>query len=312
MSDFILQTEQLTKRFSKRILAVDGLDLQIPKGQVFGLLGPNGSGKTTTLGMILGVVASTKGSYNWFGEGDDYKLRKRIGAILEQPNFYPFLSARQNLVVHSRIKDIRKPDTDGLLKMVGLYERSNDPFKTYSLGMKQRLAIASAMLADPEVLIFDEPTNGLDPQGIAEIRQLILDIRDMNKTIVLASHLLDEVQKVCSHFAVLRKGKKIYTGSVKEALESTNTVSVSADDTVMLVQAISSCPGVVSVERDGDILKLQIGNAWTVAAINTYLVERKVAVNYIQQKRSSLEEKFLEILKESDQSLAALHNQPAS
>ncbi|HSF89075.1 MAG TPA: ABC transporter ATP-binding protein [Saprospiraceae bacterium] len=312
MSDFILQTEQLTKRFSKRILAVDGLDLQIPKGQVFGLLGPNGSGKTTTLGMILGVVASTKGSYNWFGEGDDYKLRKRIGAILEQPNFYPFLSARQNLVVHSRIKDIRKPDTDGLLKMVGLYERSNDPFKTYSLGMKQRLAIASAMLADPEVLIFDEPTNGLDPQGIAEIRQLILDIRNMNKTIVLASHLLDEVQKVCSHFAVLRKGKKIYTGSVKEALESTNTVSVSADDTVMLVQAISSCPGVVSVERDGDILKLQIGNAWTVAAINTYLVERKVAVNYIQQKRSSLEEKFLEILKESDQSLAALHNQPAS
>lgn len=312
MSDFILQTEQLTKRFSKRILAVDGLDLQIPKGQVFGLLGPNGSGKTTTLGMILGVVASTKGSYNWFGEGDDYKLRKRIGAILEQPNFYPFLSARQNLVVHSRIKDIRKPDTDGLLKMVGLYERSNDPFKTYSLGMKQRLAIASAMLADPEVLIFDEPTNGLDPQGIAEIRQLILDIRDMNKTIVLASHLLDEVQKVCSHFAVLRKGKKIYTGSVKEALESTNTVSVSADDTVMLVQAISSCPGVVSVERDGDILKLQIGNAWSVAAINTYLVERKVAVNYIQQKRSSLEEKFLEILKESDQSLAALHNQPAS
>lgn len=312
MSDFILQTEQLTKRFSKRILAVDGLDLQIPKGQVFGLLGPNGSGKTTTLGMILGVVAKTKGSYNWFGEGDDYKLRKRIGAILEQPNFYPFLSARQNLIVHSRIKDIRKPDTDGLLKMVGLYERSNDPFKTYSLGMKQRLAIASAMLADPDVLIFDEPTNGLDPQGIAEIRQLILDIRDMNKTIVLASHLLDEVQKVCSHFAVLRKGKKIYTGSVKEALESTSTISVSADDTVMLVQVLASCPGVLSVERDADILKLQIVDTWSVAAINTYLVEHKVPVNYIQQKRSSLEEKFLEILKESDQSLATLPNQSAS
>lgn len=309
MSDIILQTDQLTKRFSKRILAVDGLDLQIPKGQVFGLLGPNGSGKTTTLGMILGVVSRTKGSYSWFGEGDDYKLRKRIGAILEQPNFYPFLSARQNLIVHSRIKDIRKPDIDGLLRMVGLYERSNDPFKTYSLGMKQRLAIASAMLADPEVLIFDEPTNGLDPQGIAEIRQLILNIRDMNKTIVLASHLLDEVQKVCSHFAVLRKGKKIYSGSVKDALESTNSVSVSADNMVLLVQAISSCPGVVSVERDGDILKLQIDDAWSVAAINTYLVEHKVAVNYIQLKKSSLEEKFLEILKESDHSLKMLHNQ---
>ncbi len=312
MSDIILQTEQLTKRFSKRILAVDGLDLQIPKGQVFGLLGPNGSGKTTTLGMILGVVSRTKGSYNWFGEGDDYKLRKRIGAILEQPNFYPFLSARQNLIVHSRIKDIRKPDIDGLLRMVGLYERRNDPFKTYSLGMKQRLAIASAMLADPEVLIFDEPTNGLDPQGIAEIRQLILNIRDMNKTILLASHLLDEVQKVCSHFAVLRKGKKIYSGSVKDALESTNSVAVSADNMVLLVQTISSCPGVMSMERDGDILKLQIEEAWSVAAINTYLVEHKVAVNYIQQKRSSLEEKFLEILKESDHSLQTLHNQPAS
>ncbi|MDZ4749197.1 MAG: ABC transporter ATP-binding protein [Saprospiraceae bacterium] len=311
MNDIILQTEQLTKRFSKRILAVDGLDLQIPKGQVFGLLGPNGSGKTTTLGMILGVVSRTKGSYNWFGEGDDYKLRKRIGAILEQPNFYPFLSARQNLIVHSRIKDIRKPDIDGLLKMVGLFERSNDPFKTYSLGMKQRLAIASAMLADPEVLIFDEPTNGLDPQGIAEIRQLILNIRDMNKTIVMASHLLDEVQKVCSHFAVLRKGKKIYSGSVKEALESTNSVSVSADNTAMLIQTISSCPGVVSVERDGDVLKLQIDDTCSVAAINTYLVEHKVPVNYIQQKKSSLEEKFLEILKESDHSLKTLHNLPA-
>jgi ABC-type multidrug transport system ATPase subunit len=312
MSDIILQTEQLTKRFSKRILAVDGLDLQVPKGQVFGLLGPNGSGKTTTLGMILGVVSRTKGSYNWFGEGDHYTLRKKIGAILEQPNFYPFLSARQNLVVHSRIKDIRKPDTDGLLKMVGLYERSNDPFKTYSLGMKQRLAIASAMLADPEVLIFDEPTNGLDPQGIAEIRQLILNIRDMNKTIVLASHLLDEVQKVCSHFAVLRKGKKIYSGSVKEALESTSTVSVAADNTVLLVQAISSCPGVLSLEREGDILKLHLAEDWSVGDVNTYLVERKVPVNFIQQKTSSLEEKFLEILRENDNNVSPLHQQPAS
>src|SRR6187402_1356716 len=232
MSEIILKTEQLTKRFSRRILAVDGLDLEVPRGQVFGLLGPNGSGKTTTLGMILGVISLTNGSFSWFGEGDHYTIRKRIGAILEQPNFYPFLSARQNLVVHSRIKDIRKPDIDGLLKLVGLSERANDPFKTYSLGMKQRLAIASAMIANPDVLIFDEPTNGLDPLGIAEIRQLILDIRDMNKTIVLASHLLDEVQKVCSHFAVLRKGKKIYAGSVQEALYSSNTVSVGAENII--------------------------------------------------------------------------------
>ena len=300
MSEIILHTEQLTKRFSRRILAVDGMDLDVPKGQVFGLLGPNGSGKTTTLGMILGVVSKTKGSYSWFGQGEDYRLRKKIGAILEQPNFYPFLSARQNIMVHSQIKDIRKPDTDGLLKLVGLYERADDPFKTYSLGMKQRLAIASAMLADPEVLIFDEPTNGLDPQGIAEIRKLILDIRDMDKTIILASHLLDEVQKVCSHFAVLRKGKKIYSGSVEEALSDTNTVSVASDNTVLLVQTVSSCPGIVSVERAGDLLKMQIADDWSVSDINKYLVEHHVPVNYLQQKNTSLEEKFLEILKENE------------
>ena len=300
MSDIVLETHDLTKRFSRRILAVDGMELQIPKGQVFGLLGPNGSGKTTTLGMVLGVVSRTRGSYSWFGQGDDFRLRKRIGAILEQPNFYPFLSARQNLAVHSRIKDIQKPDTDGILKLVGLYERANDPFKTYSLGMKQRLAIAAALLADPEVLIFDEPTNGLDPQGIAEIRHLILTIRDMNKTLVIASHLLDEVQKVCSHFAVLRKGKKIYSGSVEEALQSHNMISVSADNPNQLKEAIAACPGVASAEQAGDHWHLQLRPDWTPSKLNTYLVHRQADVNYIQQRHSSLEEKFLEILRESD------------
>lgn len=300
MSYIILKTRQLTKRYSKRVLAVDGLDLEVPKGQVFGLLGPNGSGKTTTLGMILGVVSITHGNFSWFGKGDHYTLRKQIGAILEQPNFYPFLSARQNLVVHSRIKDIAKPDIEGLLTLVGLSERAGDPFKTYSLGMKQRLAIASALMADPEVLIFDEPTNGLDPQGIAEIRQLILDIRDMDKTIILASHLLDEVQKVCSHFAVLQRGKKIFTGSVKEALYGSNTVSVGSESIALLAQTIATCPGVHALERDADVFRFQLSEGWSVADINKYLVERHVPVNFLQQKTSSLEEKFLEILREND------------
>lgn len=300
MSDTVLKIEQLTKRFSRRILAVDALDLEVKRGQVFGLLGPNGSGKTTTLGMVLGVVSKTNGSYNWFGKGDDYQLRKNLGAILEQPNFYPFLSARQNLVVHGRIKDIRKPDYDGLLRMVGLLERSNDPFKTYSLGMKQRLAIASAMLADPEVLIFDEPTNGLDPLGIAEIRQLILDIRDMGKTILIASHLLDEVQKVCSHFAVLRRGKKIYSGGVQEALQSTNTIAVGAEDVEVLRNVLSNSRGILGVSESPDGLMIDVSNDWTASSLNTYLVEHKVAIHYIQQKKSSLEEKFLAILREND------------
>jgi ABC-2 type transport system ATP-binding protein len=300
MGETILQIEQLTKRFSRRILAVDKLDLEVTRGQVFGLLGPNGSGKTTTLGMILGVVSRTGGNFSWFEQGDDYRLRKRIGAILEQPNFYPFLSARQNLVVHSQIKDIRRPDTEGLLRMVGLEDRSDDPFKTYSLGMKQRLAIASAMLADPEVLIFDEPTNGLDPLGIAEIRQLILDIRDMNKTILIASHLLDEVQKVCSHFAVLRRGKKIYSGSVRDALHATDVIAIGSENTALLRNILSGCQGILHTEEREEALYVSVAKEWTASSLNAYLVERHVPVAYIQQKKSSLEEKFLEILKEDD------------
>lgn len=300
MGDIILQTNELTKRFSKRILAVDALDLNISRGQIFGILGPNGSGKTTTLGMVLGVVSITKGQYSWFEKGEDFTLRKRIGAILEQPNFYPFLSASQNLVVHSRIKDIRKPDIEGLLKLVGLFERRNDPFKTYSLGMKQRLAIASALLADPEVLIFDEPTNGLDPQGIAEIRKMIMDIRDMDKTIILASHLLDEVQKVCSHFAVLQRGKKIYSGSVNDALQQTNTIVIAADQHQSLLETVQACPGVLSIENVSDVLKVNVADGWSASSVNKFLVDRNVRVNYIQQKKSSLEEKFLAILRENE------------
>lgn len=297
----ILETRKLTKQFSRRILAVSDLDLAIPRGQVYGLLGPNGSGKTTTLGMILGVVAKTSGTYSWFGEGDHYKLRKRVGAILEQPNFYPFLSARQNLVVHGRIKDIARPDLDGLLKMVGLYERGQDPFRTYSLGMKQRLAIASAMLADPDVLVFDEPTNGLDPLGIAEIRQLILHIRDMGKTIILASHLLDEVQKVCSHFALLHRGRKVYDGSVQEVLESASLLLVGADDQEQLHKTIGECPGITALQPAEQAYQVGLAADWSPSQLNTWLVQRGVAVRLLQPQRSSLEEKFLAILKDDDQ-----------
>jgi ABC-type multidrug transport system ATPase subunit len=300
MNEIILQTNQLTKRYSRRILAVDRLDLEVRRGQVFGILGPNGSGKTTTLGMLLGVVSKTGGDYSWFEKGDHYTLRKNIGAILEQPNFYPFLSASQNMVVHSRIKDIKKPAIDELLKLVGLYERRNDPFKTYSLGMKQRVAIASALLSDPDVLIFDEPTNGLDPQGIAEIRKMILDIGDMDKTIILASHLLDEVQKVCTHFAVLQKGKKIYSGTVAEALYNTNTIVIGAENVNKLWEEAQNAPGIKSMEKSDGHIKVDLHDGWTVSTLNKYLVERGVEINYLQQKKSSLEEKFLALLKENE------------
>jgi ABC-2 type transport system ATP-binding protein len=171
--------------------------------------------------------------------------------------------------------------------------------------MKQRLAIASALMADPEVLIFDEPTNGLDPQGIVEIRNMIMKIRDMNKTIILASHLLDEVQKVCTDFAVLQKGKKIYSGSVAEALQETNSVVIAADDPVLLWNVIQSCPGIVTSEKAGDFIKVSITKGWSVSSLNKYLVEKQVPVNSIQQRKSSLEEKFLEILKEGENHMAS-------
>ena len=204
----ILQINELTKRY-RRLTALDGLSLEIEKGQVFGLLGPNGSGKTTTLGILLDVIQPTSGSFQWFGGESNSDSRKKIGSILETPCFYPYLSASRNLRIVAEIKGCEKKRIDEVLEWVGLYDRRNDSFKTFSLGMKQRLAIAAALLPDPPVLILDEPTNGLDPTGIAEIRGLIQDISERGKTLILASHLLDEVQKVCSHFAILQKGKKI-------------------------------------------------------------------------------------------------------
>ena len=206
----ILKTSGLTKRYGY-LTAVNELNLSIEEGQVFGLLGPNGSGKTTTLGMILGVTSITSGNYEWFDGEKGHVTRQKIGAILEQPIFYPGYTAVENMKIVAAIKQIDLANMENVLRMVNLWERRNDKFSGYSLGMKQRLAIASAMLCDPEALILDEPTNGLDPEGIAQIREIIVNIAKTGKSIILASHLLDEVQKVCSHYCILRKGNLIHT-----------------------------------------------------------------------------------------------------
>ena len=206
----ILEISHLYKNYGK-IKAVQDLNLQVESGTVFGLLGPNGSGKTTTLGIVLDVVHKTKGEFRWFGMPPTNNSRKKIGAILEAPAFYPYLSAVENLKIVAQIKNTPFDRIELVLEKVGLLDRRNDRFQTYSLGMKQRLAIGSALLSDPLVLLLDEPTNGLDPQGIADVRELILKISAEGKTIILASHLLDEVQKVCSHFAVLNKGQMLYS-----------------------------------------------------------------------------------------------------
>lgn len=295
----VLQTRQLHKRYS-RVTAVNQLDLEIPEGSVFGLLGPNGSGKTTTLGMILGVTNPTSGDFLWFGEKASYTHRRKIGAILEKPNFYPSFSAIKNLKVVCKIKDVPESRIDEVLKLVGLIERKSDPFKTFSLGMKQRLAIGSALLANPDVLILDEPTNGLDPQGIAQIRQLIFDIAQSGKTIILASHLLDEVQKVCSDFAVLKKGNLIHTGKVDEGFGNEVIIEASAENLSVLEQAVKEYALYRSHQVKKDRIEIKCADTATATALNKFLSEQGLYVNHLAVIKKNLEQQFLEILSQHD------------
>jgi ABC-type multidrug transport system ATPase subunit len=294
----ILEINGLTKRFGK-LTAVNQLSLTIKKGSVFGMLGPNGSGKTTTLGMLLGVTKPTAGSFSWFGKGDSHEMRKNIGAILEQPVFYPYMTGEQNLDLVCQIKGAEKSRIAEVLEVVGLSGRGTDKFKGYSLGMKQRLAIAAALINDPEVLVLDEPTNGLDPQGIFDIRQLIRQIADTGKTIILASHLLDEVQKVCSEFCVLQTGNLIYKGSVEEDFADSTTIELVAEDMVKLKEILKQIPGVTEVEEKEGKLLVKGSIELTSLTVNKFLVEKGIVLTHLHTLKKSLEEQFMEILKEN-------------
>lgn len=295
----ILKINSLSKRFG-RIQAVDKLDLEVTKGQIFGILGPNGSGKTTTLGMILEVIAPNSGSFEWFNNVKAVEARKNIGSILETPSFYPYLTAVQNLRIAAHIKQCGTQRIETVLEIVGLFDRKDDKFKTYSLGMKQRLSIASALLSDPPVLILDEPTNGLDPQGIAEVRDLIKDIAAQGKTIIIASHLLDEVQKVCTHFCVLRKGIKIHQGSVEDTLNEINRVEVASQDLAMLEKCLGSFPGLESLQKTGNSLFVALKPEFTSMEINDFCFKQGIVLKKLVTQTNSLEKEFLKILKEHD------------
>ncbi|MEQ9301916.1 MAG: ABC transporter ATP-binding protein [Cyclobacteriaceae bacterium] len=295
----ILAARDLTKHFGK-IKAVNQLNLTINSGTVYGLLGPNGSGKTTTLGMLLDVVAPTSGSYSWFEGNSNVESRKKIGAILETPCFYPYLSAVQNLRIVAHIKEAPVSRIEHVLEQVDLSDRKNDKFKAYSLGMKQRLSIAAALLADPPVLILDEPTNGLDPQGIAEIRSLIIAIAKEGKTIILASHLLDEVQKVCTDFCVLKNGNKLHEGPVNDILGETNTVEIASDDLGKLTSTIAAFNGATKVKPVNGSLQLELSKDITAADVNSFLFDKGIVLKRLVTQTNSLEKEFLKILKEND------------
>lgn len=292
----VLDIQHLQKYYGP-VRAVDDISFSVTKGSVWGILGPNGSGKTTTLGIILDVLNANSGSFTWFGGSSSSATRKRIGAILETPNFYPYLSGYKNLEIVAEIRNTPKTKIDEVLSWVGLGTRAKDKFKAYSLGMKQRLAIAGALLGDPEVLILDEPTNGLDPQGIAEVRELILDIASKGITIILASHLLDEVEKVCSHVTVLKSGKIIYNGSVAALTGGSKIAELQAANLAKLEEVLRSWPGFKSAQKQGNKLIAGFEGDVDGARLNSFLMENGVVLSHLTLRKTSLEKQFLEMLK---------------
>ena len=291
----ILSIKNLYKNYGK-VKAVKDVSLEIQKGNVYGILGPNGSGKSTTLGIVLNVVNKTSGEYSWFGGTmQTHDALKKVGAIIERPNFYPYMTAKENLELVCKIKGINYSKVQEKLAVVGLEERQDSKFRTFSLGMKQRLAIASALLNDPEILILDEPTNGLDPQGIHQIRDIIKFIATQGTTILLASHLLDEVEKVCTHVLVLRKGEILYTGLVDGMSKNASFVELQHDDLKSLTDALETYPEKESYTIIDGKVHLFSKSKINPSEINKYLVSKNIFVNHLVVRKHSLEEQFLEL-----------------
>lgn len=291
----VLEITQLTKKFGN-FTAVNNVTFSVEKGNVYGLLGPNGSGKSTTLGMILNVINPSAGSWKWFGDEPNKDSLKKIGAIIESPKFYPYLSAQKNLEIVADIKEANYAKIDEKLELVGLLSRKKDKFQQYSLGMKQRLAIAAALLNDPEVLILDEPTNGLDPQGIIQIRELIIKIAEQGTTIILASHLLDEVEKVCSHVVVLNQGKMLYAGSVDQMNSSFGSIEVSAQNMDSLEYTLKTFSFVSKVSKENNKLYAVLAEEKDPADINKMLYEKGIIVNHLVKRKESLEQQFFQLI----------------
>jgi ABC-type multidrug transport system ATPase subunit len=298
MSNTILETNSLSKKYHN-VQALKDLNIKVQKGMVFGILGPNGSGKTTTLGILLGILNATEGSFSWFGNGENNENRKRIGALLETPNFYPYLDAVKNLKIVSMIKKMDNADEriETVLKQVNLYDRRYSTFRTFSLGMKQRLAIASALLNNPEVLVLDEPTNGLDPQGIAEIRNLIVDVAKAGKTILIASHQLDEIEKICTDVLILQNGVAIRQSGIENILDDTRQIIISCEDISALRPHISEIQSAKINEIKRDHIILDVNESIKTSDINRYFFEKGIVLSELREIRKSLEDQFLEITK---------------
>lgn len=290
----ILDVNKLFKSYGNNI-AVNSVSFRVEQGQVFGLLGPNGSGKTTLLGCITGILLANQGSFSWFEGAIFIKARLRIGALIETPNFYPYLSAWKNLEIVARIKGCDHSRIDRVLEEVQLLDRKNDEFKTFSLGMKQRLAIASALLNDPEVLVLDEPTNGLDPQGINEIRNIILQQKAKGKTIILASHLLNEVEKVCSDVVIIKKGEVLKSGKVEDILNTGKRLELAAADMDKLRSSLMSMSGISNVQNRNGFLLAELNEDMNADMVNKSLQDLGISLNHLALLKADLESEFLKL-----------------
>jgi len=295
MSETILEIKNLNKNYGS-LQAVNNLSFTIEKGNVYGILGPNGSGKSTTLGIVLNVVNKSSGEFSWFNNTvSTHDALKRVGAIIEHPNFYPYMTAYDNLKLVCKIKGIPTKAVTEKLELVGLIDRKDSKFRAFSLGMKQRLAIASALLNDPEILILDEPTNGLDPQGIHQIRELITKIAAQGTTILLASHLLDEVEKVCSHAVILRHGVKIYEGRVDELIASKGYFELNATKKSELLNFLNNHEAFGTIkEEEGKIVAI-LNTELSAEELNKTLVEKGIFLSHLVKRKESLENQFLQL-----------------
>lgn len=291
----VLTIRGLTKSYGP-IVALDHLDLDVDHGQVWGILGPNGSGKTTTLGIILGILHAQSGDFTWFDGKYGWEYRKQIGAILETPNFYPYLNALENLKIIQHIKKSYDDPIEEYLELVKLSHRKHSPFRTYSLGMKQRLAIASTLIGSPQVLIFDEPTNGLDPAGIVDIRNTLLQIAAMGKTVIMASHILDEVEKICSHVAILMQGRLLKAGRVGNILTENRIIEVGCADLADLKLVLSTFPGIIKLSEKEDKLELEVSPGTDLAEINRMAFNHHLVLTHLREKANRLEDEFLTLI----------------
>jgi ABC-2 type transport system ATP-binding protein len=290
----ILSIQKISKSYGA-VRALQDVSFDVPEGSVFGILGPNGSGKTTLLGIVLDVLIAGAGTYSWFDGMSPDAARRQIGALLETPNFYHYLSAFDNLEITAAIRKKGKDDRIPILKQIGLFERKDSRFQTYSLGMKQRLAIGAALLGNPKVLVLDEPTNGLDPSGIAEIRLLIRKLNKEGITIIIASHLLDEIEKVCTHVAILKKGELLLNGPVNEVLLSEDQVEVRAGDMTLLQQVLQKMAGIRKINGSEDILNLTCETSVTTAEVNEFCIKNGIVLSHLLLRKKSLETKFMEL-----------------